>query len=339
MGVPILANPTPVMRRVTPTGQEPKTQERGDVFRLLFLLAFITVLTALEVFAGRVLTFFVDTTVQSAWLTKYRYAHRGLHDAHTPENSLGAFQRAVQRGYAVEMDVQLTKDGQVMIFHDRDLGRMTGVRGKVRHFTLSELKSLRLGGTEEQIPTLEEVLALIDGRVPILFETKGLGISGRLERRFFQKVEHYAGNYAIQSFSPLSLRWFMRHAPHIVRGQLACDIRRCDRELAAWKRLVLDGLLYQIRRLRTNFLCRPNFISCELHRVSGALLKKLRVTGAPVLGWTIRSEEQYFQVRQHIDAVIFEGFVPDAPHDRWFAAAPWCETPESTIRRQRKRAS
>ena len=247
---------------------------------------------------------------QKTWLTDYQYAHRGLHDGNLPENSLQAFENAARAGYAIEMDVQLSKDGRVMVFHDTRLDRMTAVHGKIKDFTYDELRTFRLNGSDYTIPTLEEVLAMINGRVPILFELKKKGVAGKLERAFYQLVKSYEGKFAVQSFSPFSIRWFKKNAPHVLRGQLACDFRFCQ-EFSRIKRFLLAKLLFVVRRLEINFICRPNFISYELHKVNSTVIKRLRECGAPILAWTIRNEEQYQNASPYIDSVIFENFRPN----------------------------
>ncbi|HBU13352.1 MAG TPA: glycerophosphodiester phosphodiesterase [Clostridiales bacterium] len=242
-----------------------------------------------------------------AWLTQYDYAHRGLHGGDgVPENSLAAFQRAVREGCAIEMDIRLTRDGHLVVFHDGNLLRMTGLFEKVRRLGLAGLKELQLEGTDERIPTLREALLLVDGSVPILFELKSAGITGRLERKFYNEIKQYNGRFAVQSFSPWSLRWFRRNAPHIPRGQLAFDIRFCGASMCAWKMHFLRLLLQWQQHIELNYLCRPHFISYEYHGVDKKILRKLRQRGAPVLAWTVRDRERIAEIRRHADAVIFE---------------------------------
>lgn len=244
------------------------------------------------------------------WLTNYQYAHRGLHSHTVPENSIPAFEAAVNAGYAIELDVRMTKDHQLIVFHDKELMRMTGFDGKVSEYTLEDIQKIYLKGSRERIPTLHEVLNLVDGRVPILAELKKRGFAGKMEPAFYREIASYKGKFAVQSFSPFTIRWFKRHAPNILRGQLACDIRYCCKEIHAVKRFFLDKLLFMIRKLEISILSEPNFVSYEMHRVNTKLIKKLREKGAPVFAWTVRSEEQYHRASQYTDAVIFENFLP-----------------------------
>lgn len=253
----------------------------------------------------------VSPPQEKTWLTEFQYAHRGLHDETVAENSLQAFQNAVDAEFAIEFDVQLSKDGKIMVFHDRDLERMTGVSGRLKDRTYRELRSLRLRGTDQKIPTLEEALAVVGGKVPLLIEIKNRGMAGALERKLYNALLGYEGKYAIQSFSPFSVRWFRRNAPHIYRGQLACNFWKCN-EFAASKikRFLIANLLLIIQKLGVNFICKPNFISYELHKVNSRLIKRLRRKGAPIFAWTVRNHEQYDDAKQYTDSVIFEGFRP-----------------------------
>lgn len=253
----------------------------------------------------------VSPPQEKTWLTEFQYAHRGLHDDAVPENSLPAFQSAVDAGFAIELDVQLSKDGQVMVFHDRDLERMTGVTGRLRDRTYRELRNLRLKGTGQKIPTLAEALTVVGGKVPLLIEIKNHGMAGELERKLYRILFDYEGKYAIQSFSPFSVRWFRRNAPHIYRGQLACNFWKCNEfTVSRIKRFLIANLLFIVQKLGVNFICKPNFISYELHKVNSRLIRRLRRKGAPIFAWTVRNHEQYDDAKQYTDSVIFEGFRP-----------------------------
>lgn len=280
----------------------------------------LIIILALGIFTGVVLNESLSSCAPikgGSWLTKYRYAHRGLHNDACPENSLPAFEQAIRQGYAIEIDVQLTKDGHVIVFHDTDLARMTGINAKVKHLTLKEIRQHTLNGTDVPIPTLQEVLHLVDGRTPLLIELKNMGRAGMLERQVYLDTLDYKGLYAVQSFSPLSLRWFKNNAPHICRGQLSCDFARNLEGISSrFKRFFLAKLLYLLQRLKLNLLCRPNFISYEFGKVHAGFLRKLRHKGTPILAWTVRNEEQLKQALPYTDSVIFEGFSPNQSFKR-----------------------
>ena len=152
-------------------------------------------------------------------------AHRGLHtrDRAVPENSLAAFQAAVDRGYGVELDVRITTDGYLAVFHDENLWRMCGLEKDIDECAWEDLQTLRLAGTAERIPLLSEVLALVDGKTPIVLELK----RGRQNRALCEGVramlQGYKGDICVESFDPRIVRWWRKNAPEVLRGQLSCS--------------------------------------------------------------------------------------------------------------------
>jgi glycerophosphoryl diester phosphodiesterase len=141
-------------------------------------------------------------TQAPAWLRSRPVAHRGLHDAARPENSLAAFEASAQAGHPIELDVHLTADGHAVVFHDDDLPRMTGRPGRVADATLAELRALPLLDTDERIPSLDDVLALVHGRVPVLVELKARAPYGPLEQAVRDRLRRRPGAYAVQSLDP-----------------------------------------------------------------------------------------------------------------------------------------
>lgn len=252
------------------------------------------------------------------WLTDYQYAHRGLHNDRYPENSLPAFENAAKHGFAIELDVHITADGEIVVFHDYNLKRMTGADQKMRDCSYSELCRYTLLGTSYKIPTLRETLQLIKGRVPLLIEIKKRGFSNNLERKLYEILREYSGKYAVQSFSPFSIRWFKKHAPQVLRGQLSGNfaLRKEDFPIGMSRvvRFFTARLLVLAQRLGLNFLCRPNFISYELQKVNSRLIRRLRQSGAPIFAWTVRNPEEYERAKQYTDSVIFENFTPRLLH-------------------------
>lgn len=240
------------------------------------------------------------------WVDKWLYAHRGLHNEDRPENSMAAFKAAVQAGYGIELDVRLTADNIVVVFHDSDLKRMTGTEGTVESQTLRELRRLRLGGTEETVPTLEEVLRTVDGRVPLLIETKNLGLGDALEQHTMKLLRPYKGKYALQSFSPFAVRRFRKCAPWDPRGQLSSTFRPRERGVSRI-------MQFCVRHLLTNFIGRPNFISYAWDGLNSWVVRRLRRRGLPVLAWTVRSASEAAQAMPLCDTIIFEGFLPGKP--------------------------
>ena len=202
------------------------------------------------------------------------YAHRGLHsrDRSVPENSLPAFRKAAREGYGIELDVRLSKDGKVVVFHDDTLERVCGVPSRVDELTWEELRALRLYGTDERIPLFSEVLRSIQGAAALIVELK----NGPRNRELCEKtkaiLEEYRGNVCIESFNPLIVAWFRFHAPKLVRGQLATAYRDYNRDgVNAAAAFVLHNTLL-------NFLSRPQFIAYRIGR--RPLLRSLSPIGS-----------------------------------------------------------
>ena len=240
-------------------------------------------------------------------LLGFRYAHRGLHDRRqgVPENSMLAFRRARERGYGVELDVHLTRDGQLAVIHDKSLKRTAGVDREVSQLTMGELKGLRLEGTQETIPAFEEVLRLFQGGPPLLVELKADYFDIReLVEKAVAALDRYQVNYCIESFHPGIVRWLKKHRPDICRGQLSQNFWKERGELKGWQAFPMTYLL-------PNFLTRPDFIAFHLEhrRLLAVRLCKL-YHHIPVFCWTVRSQRAMEMVEREGCLVIFEGFLP-----------------------------
>lgn len=234
------------------------------------------------------------------WLVETPIAHRGLWGKNAPENSLAAFSMAIEKGYAIELDVHLLADNTVVVFHDESLARMTGNDGYIKYLNKTDLKSLHLAGTKETIPTLAEVLALVDGKVPILIEIKNPYKIGKLEQAVINLLKNYKGDFAVQSFNPYSLSYFKKHAPNMLRGQLAGYFKG---EKMAWiKKLVL-------KRMKLNKVSEPHFIAYEASTLPNRYVKKYK--HLPLLAWPVGSKQEYLNVVKHCDNIIFENFEPE----------------------------
>ncbi len=243
----------------------------------------------------------IQQTEATAWLRSVPIAHRGLHDekAGIPENSLAAFAAAVDQGYAIEMDLQMSADGKVLVFHDYTLQRMTGVEGKVRDFTWEQLQELKLSGSNEGIPLFADLLALVGGKSPLLIEVKNEGAVGALEQGVIDELKNYSGEFAVQSFNPFVMSYFYKHAPSIVRGQLSSNFKKDS--LVWWKKFLLRNLLL-------NFLSKPAFISYEYGALPSWFAHRVRAKGLLLLTWTVTNPQDYARAQQLYDNVIFEGF-------------------------------
>lgn len=236
---------------------------------------------------------------RTAFIDHYRQvAHRGLHDRELgiPENSLPAFARAVEHGKAIELDLHATADNRLVVLHDFQLKRMTGVPGIVEEWTLEDLRKLRLQGTDAQIPTLDEVLELVDGKVPLLLEIKSerLGEVGRLEPVLMKRLASYQGEFILEAFNPEVLVWLHRHAPQYIRGQLG----NLDDENKQFK--------FYSRHLMFNPLSRPDFIAFDIQKIDYKLRLACKKHGLPLLGWTIRTEAELKKADRLCDGVIYE---------------------------------
>jgi len=239
------------------------------------------------------------------WIKGRPFAHRGLFGPGVPENSLAAVGRAADLGFPVEIDVQASRDGRVVVFHDWKLDRLTGAAGRMDAADFADLRRLRLQGTNEGIPLLEEVLELVNGRVAILVEIKNRRYVGKIEPGVAAALTAYNGSVAVQSFNPYTLGWFRIKYPHIRRGQLSCAFDTDD--MAGWKKVILS--VYGM-----NWMTRPNFLSHQWQRLPTPATTFLhRVMGLPLLAWTAKSPAELERALQLADNAIFEGFLPE-PH-------------------------
>jgi glycerophosphoryl diester phosphodiesterase len=232
------------------------------------------------------------------WLTDLPVAHRGLHDAAHPENSLAAFEQACAMGYAIELDVLLSRDGIAVVIHDGDTTRLTGAGLDVASSSLAELQKLRLAGTAESVPTMEEVARLIGGRAPILVELKTGPLPAAIGPAVLAALHKHGVTFAVMSFDPRMLLWFKRHSPSSTRVQLSGALR--GERLPAVAKLVVRSML-------TNVITRPHAIGYEISSTpSWALSFWRRVLRCPVLFWTVDSPAALDRARRMKGNVIFE---------------------------------
>ena len=238
-------------------------------------------------------------------LRRWNYAHRGLHGNGLPENSMAAFRAALDGGYGIELDLHLLRDGNLAVIHDSLLQRTTGAAGRIEDLTTEDLKNYSLEGTAETIPTFREVLALFDGKAPMIVELKPVGSShAALAAEACRQLESYSGAYCIESFDPRCLFWLKKHRPQIIRGQLSMNFFRHP-----------EGQPLPIQAALTchllNFLSRPDFIAykfADRNRLGCFLCRKLwHIQG---VSWTLRTPEDHAQARTEGWLSIFEGFRP-----------------------------
>ena len=230
------------------------------------------------------------------WLKQATYAHRGLHGEGRVENSPSAFAAAIERGLGIECDVQRSRDGEAMVFHDWDLDRLSSEHGPVKVRDAAELGQIALGATGDTIPTLADLLSQIGGKVPLLIEIKS-----KREVRFAplcfavrRALEGYRGPVAVMSFDPRAMRWFARHAPHIVRGLVVTEEGR----------RTLSG---RLRRHLSLWQARAEFLAYDIRDLPSRFALAQRARGLPLLTWSVRSPDLAERARGCGAAPIAEG--------------------------------
>lgn len=238
-------------------------------------------------------------------------AHRGLHDnPDIPENSMAAFRRAVDAGYGIELDVQLTTDDCLVVFHDETLERVCGDRRKLHELSYGELQGLRLFGTGERIPLFCDVLESIGGRVPLIVEIKSEGRYSKTTELTCEMMRGYKGPYCVESFHPMVLRQVAQRLPGTPRGQLSTDYTREDVHRPAWQRFLLTNLML-------DFVSKPDFIAYDRQYADHVSFRLCRRLFRPVCAaWTVRSREQLEKGRDSFSVFIFEGFDPTSDKEK-----------------------
>ncbi|MEE0839911.1 MAG: glycerophosphodiester phosphodiesterase family protein [Acutalibacteraceae bacterium] len=228
-------------------------------------------------------------------------AHRGLHDIAKgiPENSIPAFREAIKYGFAIENDIHLTKDGQVVVFHDDDMKRMCSLDRKIKDMTIEEIKKLRLLNTSFTVPTLKECLEEIDGKVPLLIEFKYDGNSKALCEKANEVLSEYTGKYFVQSFYPQNLYWYRKNRKDICRGQLSCSFKG-----EAFYKKLSGCLLF-------NFISRPDFVSYEHIDEKHFCRRLVTKLGAFPVGWVFKSRQEIDKQKNNFHTYIFEDFIPE----------------------------
>lgn len=221
------------------------------------------------------------------------FAHRGLHGPGRIENSRAAFAAAIAAGNGIELDVQASADDQAMVIHDYQLERLTEAAGKVRTLGAAELGRIRLKESDETIPTLTEILALVAGRVGLLIEVKSPDRHPvALSRAVAAALRGYDGPVAVMSFNPEVGRWFVRHAPAVLRGLVVTEQGKglrgfFERWLALWR-------------------ARPDFLAYDIRDLPSRFADRARDRGLPVLTWTVRTLKDRARAAEHADQIIFE---------------------------------
>ncbi|MEJ0065855.1 MAG: glycerophosphodiester phosphodiesterase [Caulobacteraceae bacterium] len=231
-------------------------------------------------------------------------AHRGLWSRQgPPENSLGAFELACEAGYGIELDVQLSSDGEAMVFHDGRLTRMTGQEGRIADHTAADLSAMALAGSEETIPTLVDTLALVGHRAMVHIELKTpYGEVGQLEQRVHDILLDHNGPTAVIGFNPYSHAWFADRHPQVLRGLDSYSYRTVDNARMAPEQRK------SFARLEHVAIARPHFLALGLDMLPSERADKYRKEGMPIVAWTVRDPAEWNKIKDHCDNLIFEGF-------------------------------
>lgn len=235
------------------------------------------------------------------------YAHRGVHDnkANNPENSLLAFEMAVEKGYGIELDLQVTRDNIPLVFHDKTLSRVCKIEKPIDEFTLKELADLRLFTSDQSIPTLEEVLKLVDGEVPLIVEIKNESTDISELIYIAEILDKYRGIYCIESFNPLVLRWYKKNRPQLIRGQLSTYYKKKNSPLPI---IVRDFIL---ENLMANFISKPDFIAFNYKHKNMFSFKLCKKLYSPLTAaYTIKNQKQFNKNKNDFDLFIFDSFIP-----------------------------
>ena len=232
-----------------------------------------------------------------------RFAHRGLHDETRAENSMSAFRAAVDAGFGIELDVRLSSDGELVVFHDDTLERVVGKEGRVDAFTADELSEMSLSGTDDGVPRFSEVLSLVDGRVPLLVEIKEDPGNSRVSTKCAEMLSEYKGEFIVESFNPLSVKNAKKTLQNTACGVLSHRYYEYEK--------YRKPLYFLLQTLLLNCVCRPAFIAYDHRHYKCSSLRTLQRLGVTTFAWTVRSEEEEREAYKHgFDGIIFENYLP-----------------------------
>lgn len=239
------------------------------------------------------------------------YAHRGLHDNTTdaPENTLAAFKKAVDAGYGIELDIQLTRDRVPVVVHDFHLKRVAGADVRVDSLTLEELqRDYTIYNSQEHVPTLESVLKLVDGKVPLIVEFKIEGNDLGICEVAAPMLDQYQGVWCMESFNPFGVEWYRKNRPQVMRGQLSCRYLVKGEPLPGNMPKIVYWLL---QNLMLNFKTKPDFIAFD-HGCADMLSFRLnkKLYGITTVAWTLKNQAQLEAAEKWFDLMIFDSFVP-----------------------------
>jgi len=239
------------------------------------------------------------------WLKARPIAHRGLHDVsrRIVENTKTAFALALAGNYAIECDLQISGDGEAMVFHDSNLGRLTVHTDPVNSLSAEQLKQVSFKDSDDKMQTLSELLHQVNGKVPLIIELKSL-IDGdlRLVERVIEVLADYHGDYCLMSFGPFLMREVKRLAPNIIRGAVVNP---------ETDELWLNAPLKENPATTMLDLVEPDFLSYDVDGLSSSFFTTFKITGKPVICWTVKSQKTADYAYQFCDQITFEGFTPE----------------------------
>lgn len=233
------------------------------------------------------------------FLVEKPFLHRGWHDIEKgiPENSMKSFLLAMAEGYPIELDVHLLKDGTLVVIHDNNLKRLTGINKKLKDCTYEEIRNLTLENTQEKIPLFREVLEAINGKVALDIEVKIDQKANLIAPAVARMLDSYTGNFLITSFNPFILEWFKKHRPQYIRGQLVSN-HNGDKipKIVNW---VLKNMLF-------NFITKPEVIACNIKMLPSKEIQREKEYGKIIIGWTVKTEEDREIAEKYCDNYILD---------------------------------
>lgn len=236
------------------------------------------------------------------FFSEIKIAHKGLHeiDKGIFENTIVAFEKAVQKGYPIELDIHLTKDRKIVVMHDNNLLEMTGIDKKIRDLTYEEISEYKIKNSDQKVPLLEDVLKVVKGKVLLVIELKTYYNIGPLERELVNVLEGYEGKIAVQSFNPFCLAWFKKNKPEYIRGLLSSDFR--FHRYSFVKRVILKNLwLAKVGK--------PDFVAYDINALNDRIVSKIKSMKAKVITWTIDDAEKLEKAESMCDGIIFENLL------------------------------
>jgi len=238
-------------------------------------------------------------------LKGWKYAHRGLHDEVLPENSMAAFRAALEKGYGIELDIHLMKDGNLAVIHDTSLKRTAGADVKITDLTAEDLINYPLGGTEETIPLFSQVLELFAGKAPLIIELKSDGNAPELVATAIKAMAGYEGPYCMESFDPRCVCELRKQAPQIIRGQLTMDYFKEE------KSTLPKAVKWILTQHAENILTMPDFVACRFsdRNTLGSRIAR-KFWGIQGVTWTLKTQKELDQAVAENWLPIFEDFIP-----------------------------